>query len=430
MKRSSLLIIGFAGLAAALTAQMACSPIGTRGTDQCDDVFDDGECANGNTSGGGGKGQTSSGTGMGGDIFIPPSGANGSTTGAGNPSCGTDPNIDDDKDGASENQGDCNDCDTNVGPGAIEVLTDPNNPAAEKSDEDCDGTVDNVATYCDQNLGLEDTSADNGVRAVDICKFAAPGSLQWGVLSSMYVRSNGAPAGPGQQVGLFSDFGPNVKPQGGDRMLGFATGTARLPNQSGACGSPSCPGVGAGTPPPNFPQDPPNCPVSQSIYDDVGLEVRLRAPTNATGYKFSFKFYSFEYPEWVCKTYNDQFISLIKPAPAGSINGNISFDSQTNPVSVNVAFFDVCDPAPPTYPCPLGPGEMNGTGFNTWNNAGATGWLQSQAPVTGGQEFIVRWAIWDTGDSAYDSTAIVDNFEWIANGGTVVVGTTPIPDPK
>ncbi len=423
MKRSNLLVFGFAGLVAAVTAQMACSPIGRRGEDQCDDVFDDGECANNNT-GNGGNGQTSSSGGQGGEIFIPAGSSGATSTGTGSQSCGTDPNIDDDKDGATENQGDCNDCDVNVGPGAIEVLTDPNNPMAEKSDENCDGMVDNVATYCDQNLALEDTNAENGVRAVDICQFVPPGGLQWGVLSTMYVRSNGAPSPPGMHVGLLSDFGPNVKPQGGDRVLAFASGTARLPNQPGACGSPSCNGVGAGTPPPNFPQDPPGCPVSQSIYDDVGLEVRMRAPTNATGYKFSFKFYSFEYPEWVCQTYNDQFISLINPAPMGSINGNISFDSQTNPVSVNVAFFDVCDG------CLAGTGEMNGTGFNQWNNAGGTGWLQSQAPVTGGQEFIVRWAIWDTGDSAYDSTAIVDNFEWIANGGTVVVGTTPIPDPK
>ena len=120
----------------------------------------------------------------------------------------------------------------------------------------------------------------------------------------------------------------------------------------------------------------------------------------------------------------DQFISLINPPPQGSIKGNISFDSQTNPVSVNVAFFEVCQG------CPLGTSEMQGTGFNTWNDAGATGWLQSQAPVKGGDEFIVRWTIWDTGDGNYDSTALVDNFEWIANGGTVVVGTTPIPDPK
>ena len=78
----------------------------------------------------------------------------------------------------------------------------------------------------------------------------------------------------------------------------------------------------------------------------------------------------------------------------------------------------------------LGTGEMQGTGFDQWNDAGGTGWLKTQAPITGGQEFTIRFAIWDTGDSAWDSTAVVDNFEWVANGGTVVVGTEEIPDPK
>jgi hypothetical protein len=433
MKRSNLVMFGIAGLVTALAAQMACSPIGRRGDEQCDGVFENGECVTDSTGGAGGTGQTGSSTGEGGDIFVTTgSSMTGGSTGSG-AQCGTDPNVDDDGDGATENQGDCNDCDKNVGPGAIEVLTNPNDPMAQPSDEDCDGTVDNLATYCDQNLAVDDTDANNGARAVDLCQFVQPGELKWGVLSAMYVRSNGAPSAPGTQAGLFSDFGPNVAVQGGSRMLGLASGTARLPAQADACGASSCTGPnGQGTPPPGFPQDPPTCPVSTSIYDDVGLEVRLRSPTNATGYKFSFKFYSFEFPEWVCKTFNDQFISLVKPAPAGSINGNISFDSNTNPVSVNIAFFDVCqyNSIYPQFPCPAGPAQMEGTGFNDWNDAGATSWLQSQAPVTGGQEVIIRWAIWDTGDSAYDSTALVDNFEWIANGGTVVVGTTPIPDPK
>ena len=423
MKRSNLLVFGFAGLVVAAAAQAACSPIGRRGADQCDGVFENGECLDDDNNGG--SGQTSSSSGGGGDdIFIPPTDGGGGSGNSGGNSCSTDPNLDDDKDGATENQGDCNDCDANVGPGAIEVLTNPNDPNAQKSDEDCDGSVDNVATTCDENLAFDDTNAQNAARAVDLCQFVNPGELKWGVLSAMYVRSNGAPADPGMQAGLLSDFGPNVNTQGGKRMLALASGTARLPNQTGACGQSSCPGIGAGNPPPGFPQDPPNCPVSTSIYDDVGLEVRLRAPTNATGYKFSFKFYSFEYPEWVCKSFNDQFISLVNPPPAGSINGNISFDKQTNPVSVNVAFFEVCSG------CPLGTAELQNTGFDSWNDAGATGWLQSQAPVQGGQEVIIRWAIWDTGDSAYDSTALVDNFQWIASGGTVVVGTIPIPDPK
>ena len=107
-----------------------------------------------------------------------------------------------------------------------------------------------------------------------------------------------------------------------------------------------------------------------------------------------------------------------------SINGNISFDSMGNPVSVNIAFFNVCTG------CPQGTGELSGTGFDTWNDAGATSWLQTTAPIQGGDTFSIRWAIWDTGDTAYDSTALIDNFQWIAKGRTVDVGTDSVPTPE
>ena len=40
----------------------------------------------------------------------------------------------------------------------------------------------------------------------------------------------------------------------------------------------------------------------------------------------------------------------------------------------------------------------------------------------------IRFAIWDTGDSALDSTVLVDDFKWLATTGTTVeVGTKPVP---
>ncbi|MCC6554833.1 MAG: choice-of-anchor L domain-containing protein, partial [Polyangiaceae bacterium] len=321
----------------------------------------------------------------------------------------------------------CNDCDPNVNPGAIEVvITEPVGDAGvpEPADEDCDGTVDNPPQPCDDNLAVDDSDPMHGAWAVDLCQQATAGGHDWGVLSAQYVRANGSAAGASLQSGILGDFGSGVNVQGGHRMLALSSGRARLPSQSGACGSLSCYGFGVGSAPAGFPQDVPGCAGDTEINDDVALEVHLRAPMNATGYKFNFKFYSFEYPEWVCTSFNDQFISLVSPPPAGSINGNVSFDSQTNPVSVNVAFFDVCSG------CPLGTGELAGTGFDTWDDAGGTSWLVSTAPISGGEEFSIRWAIWDTGDQAWDSTALVDNFQWIANGGTVVVGTEPEPLPQ
>ncbi|MEZ4301506.1 MAG: choice-of-anchor L domain-containing protein [Polyangiaceae bacterium] len=378
--------------------------------------------------GGGGNGTGGAGTGNNdGGIFD--TGGGPGVGGGSTSDCVSAPDEDKDKDGFSVSAGDCNDCDPNVNPGAIEVIvTEPgmDGMVPEPADEDCDGMVDNVLPACDTGLALDSTDAMNGARAVDLCQQATAADKKWGVLEAKYVRADGSTGTPPNplQYALFDSFGPNVNVQKGARMLGLSSGHARIPGQTGSCGSLTCTSNTPGTAPAGFPQDVPACPGSPNINDDVGLELKIRSPKNATGYSFNFKFYSFEYPEWVCTSYNDQYISLVSPPPMGSINGNISFDSQNNPVSVNVAFFDVCSG------CALGPGEMAGTGFDAWDDAGGTGWLLTQAPITGGSEMTIRFAIWDTGDSAWDSTALVDNFEWIANGGTVVVGTEPIPDPK
>ena len=99
----------------------------------------------------------------------------------------------------------------------------------------------------------------------------------------------------------------------------------------------------------------------------------------------------------------------------------------TNPVSVNIALFDVCEG------CMLGTDELLGTGYDTWGfgglaDAGATGWLVTTAPVDGGSTFTIRFAIWDTGDTAFDSTALIDNFRWQADAGSTTVDTQPVPN--
>jgi hypothetical protein len=389
-----------------------------------------GDNKGGESQGGNGGTAATTGEGAGGSGFTITTNTGGGSTGN---VCDNGPNVDGDGDGWTAAEGDCNDCDPNVNPGAIEVIATagPDGGVPEPADEDCDGTIDNVPEPCDMGLGLGDLDPKSGAKAIDLCKFtvANPGNKNqktWGVIDAQYVRANGTPTNPGAQVGIQTGFGPNVHPQGGSSLFSLSSGWARLPGQTGACNSNTCYTGGFGTPPPGFPQDVAGCDGETNINDDVALQVQIRTPTNATGYSFAFSFYSFEYPEWVCTSYNDQFISLVSPAPVGSVNGNISFDTQHNPVSVNVAFFNVCQG------CPLGTGDLSGTGFDgSWgDDAGATGWLQSQAPVKGGDTITIRWAIWDTGDQAWDSTALVDNFQWIANGGTVVVGTDPIGQPK
>jgi hypothetical protein len=343
--------------------------------------------------------------------------------------CDTDPTADADGDGFSVDQGDCNDCDANVNPGAIEVeITEPDmmGNVPEPSDEDCDGNVDNVALPCDAGIALDDNDPYQAAAAIGLCK-TSMGVGDWGIVDAQYTRTNGNILNAPLQHGILQFYGPNVSPLEGDRVLVLSSGRARIPGQANACGSETCNGSGLSSAPAGFPQDVPLCAGVNTIYDDIALEVTLRAPTNATGYAFSFDFYSFEYPEWVCTAYNDQFIALVDPPPPGSINGNISFDAMTNPVSVNVAFFEVCSG------CPLGTAELLGTGFDVWDtyllpplqNAGATSWLATTAPVDPGELVTIRFAIWDTGDQQWDSTTLIDNFRWIADGGTVTVSTEP-----
>lgn len=378
------------------------------------------------TAGTGGEAQGSGGSGTGGGFAID-AGLSDAPGGA-TSTCNSGPDEDKDQDGWSKNQGDCNDCDEAVNPGAIDVLNTEDG-GATWGDEDCDGTPGSSAQTCDDTLTLDDLDPWNAAKAIELCKQTTATDKTFGVIDAKWVRADGAALGPGYNVGIQPGFGTNVNVQAGKNMLALSSGHARTPSQTNACGSQSCYTSGGGSPPPGFPQNSGSCTHSTVINDDVGLELTLRAPTNATGYRFKFRFYSFEYPEWVCSSYNDQFIALVLPPPAGSINGNISFDSQNNPVSVNVAFFDVCVPSQWST-CPAGTAELAGTGFDTWGSAGGTIWLQTQAPITGGETFTVRFAIWDTGDANLDSTTLIDAFEWIATGGTVDVGTDPVPVPQ
>ena len=448
------------GAIAALLVVAACSSSG--GSDGTSSLSGSGgaqgssSSAGSGTSGGtGGAASSSANAGTGGDVSLTIASAGpGGSSGTGGGCMITNMDADMDGDGWTPNQGDCNDCDANVNPGAIDVPGDP-----KMVDNDCSGTYDPPAP-CDSGLALDDLDAKNGARAIELCQFttatpATPKDKTWGVLEAAYVHADGSAfPNPGAQVGIQPSFGANVHPQGGGRMLLISSGHARTPSQADACGSKDCATTVVSNPPSGFPQDNPNCPPSKYITDDIALEVKLRAPTNATGLSFNFKFYSFEFPEWVCNKYNDQFIALVSPSPAGSINGNISFDSLNNPVSVNLGFFDVCDPldqvdyasncqgascphAPSPY-CPKGTSELLGTGFDVWDigymgsiSAGATTWLVSQAPVKGGEEVTIRFAMWDTGDQNYDSSTLVDNFAWVATPGVnVPVGTTPVETPK
>ncbi|MBK8255469.1 MAG: choice-of-anchor L domain-containing protein [Polyangiaceae bacterium] len=403
------------------------------------------------TSGSGGSGAATTGTaGSGnsdGGLFeTGPSGAGGSVV-----NCNSGPDDDADADGFTPNTGDCNDCDKNVNPGAVEVIDmgggGSGGGPGEPVDEDCDNLIDDADTDlqgCDVNLAV-DGSAMDGAKAIDICKTAV-GATGWGVLEAKWVLADGTPgpANPNFDLGhgILSGFGPNVNVQKGQRMLGVSSGAARQPNDPGYQ---DVGGFSKGyscTHPIGFPKESPSCgvAVTGSCYDSTGLEILVRAPTNANGFSFNFNFFTYEWPGYVCSTFNDFFTALLMPFPQGQNDGNITFDNFQNPVSVNNAFVEVCGcfNGPPcqaggkTFDCNLGTTGLVGTGFGAdtaFSDHGSTSWLLTQAPIEPGAVFTLRFVTYDSGDGVLDSTTLVDNFQWIAEPGTQI-GTTPIPDPK
>lgn len=328
--------------------------------------------------------------------------------------------IDKDGDGFTPNEGDC--CDSTADGCTIPAAV---NPAALEFigngvDDDCDGFVDEVEAACSENFALNDVDPMHAASTLGLCR-VPQGPQDWGVQVASFVRSNGTPRpAPGTSVGLLANFGSNVLPIDGQRMLALSTGTARNPNEPGACGPPSCTTYGLGTPPAGFPQSIASCPaLSSNVSDDPALQMTLRAPTNAVGFRLHYRFYAHDWPEFVCTQFNDQMIVLMNPPPPGHPTGNIAFDAQGHPVGVNNQDMTVCDPAdiddyngtPPDPYCPDGPGDLVGTGFDV--SAGATKWRIAQASVSPFQVFSLRLAIMDVGDSSYDSTALFDRFEWI-----------------
>jgi hypothetical protein len=322
--------------------------------------------------------------------------------------------TDHDGDGWSGAAGDCNDCDPLVNPGAFDV-------AGNGKDDDCSGKKDDEPASCDTNVALEATDAMDGARALDLCRTTTAGATgaqkTWGVLGASWVKPDGTPETDPLGHGALDSFGPTNKPRSGTRILALSSGTARAPNHPGYKDIGGYDKGYTSGAPAGFPHPFTGCAASGTTpgdaHDGAALDLEIRVPTNAKSFSVTSNFFAADFPQFVCTQFNDFFVTLVTPAPAGDTNGNVVFDGSHDPVSVDSTdLLQSCAPQAAggkTFACGKGAASLTGTGFD--QHAG-TGWLTTQVPVTPGSTIKVLVAVWDSSDGVLDSTALLDGFQW------------------
>ena len=403
-----------------------------------------------------------------------------------------------DGDGYSACDGDC--CDSMaehcaetpslVNPGAYD---DPENGV----DDDCDGIIDNApSTECTQDISLQDTTAAGLAKAMDICTNVNPDGTGWGLMAAEVTNVDGSSNINLMQAAVLDKLGGRIDAVKNGTMAVLSSGRARgvgdpgyIANETSFMAEPiGMTSMGISAPTEyvsqhnNSLQTLPQCPSGETLVrDSVRLRLRLKVPTNAQGIQFKFRFFSYEYPVFLCTEFNDFFLALLDSEHNEiPMDRNISFDAAGNPVSINNAFFTSCEPItcgqgfgdtgsmdptdsadpgdmfPPEGGEDMGPptptgldGDMDGCpdsltcdaasnlcvsqygacpdtsadvqAYHTdVRRAGGTAWLTTSAPVVGGEEIILDFHIWDTSDQSLDSLVLLDYFEWLLEPTEVV----------
>jgi hypothetical protein len=134
-------------------------------------------------------------------------------------------------------------------------------------------------------------------------------------------------------------------------------------------------------------------------YDYAELRFTLEVPPDVTSFSYDFAFFSVEYPAYYGSGFNDMYIGWLE---SEKWTGNISFDQNGNPISLNAGFLAFKDDG----------GDSPVLAGTCMRQHAGTNWLTTTAGVMPGETITVVFAIFDLSDPILDSYAFLDNFKW------------------
>jgi hypothetical protein len=318
---------------------------------------------------------------------------------------------------------------------------------------------------CDTGLASDSTDATQYAAAMDLCATTTELGTAPGLITANLSLSSGTGTPMIVQRSIRSTFGSGNTPRFGTAMVLLSTGAAAAVGQTNPSFVAFQPGFDTGTSS-AVPTDwvtlnggtipaAPGCPSPSggtTAHNPVMLTLRIRVPGNARSFSVAANFFSSDYPENVCSSFNDVFVALLDSgfagAPANPADKNLAVykapSASVYPLGVNLAYgntglFTQCvngmtgctSGIPGTTTTCTSTSGLTGTGMDTADagmcNAtslvgGGTDWLVMRGNVVPGETINLRLALWDTSDGIYDSLVILDNFRWSSD--VVTPGTT------
>ncbi len=342
-----------------------------------------------------------------------------------------------DADGYTGNDGDLDETNALVNPGAYEII-------GNGLDDDCDSSTPDTAAVDDgfesavftgvtplqaaQAIGLYRTTTDDPPIS----------EKTWGVIDAEFLTSDGVTPVVARltnmsdyQAAIMTDYGTGgVVPRSGAAMVGISTGRMRdasdtgyeapvngrdfgyidaLPGDYDFPGTSGCSG---------------SCSIVSSVHDSVNIRLTMRVPTNARGFAYDHIFFTGDFNDPQC-SYTDYSLALLTSGASGiPEDRNIAFDTLGEPLSVNSGFLSYCTPTTTSCgDCSSGADILAGTGMDTDDVGGSTGWLTTKTPVIPGETIVLEIMIFDSGDGLINSVLLLDNFRWLP--GETTVSTVP-----